>query len=584
MLAEYREVSMVRGALLIAFSAMLLPIFAQTPAENAGTEQKEPGETADETARPSAGGDAKAQPAATADAATAPKWEPNSPEGLLWQAYLAGGQLSSMAHALQMEYLVINAEEFDHPMLRQWVNELLQLTQTLPQNDDTVRISQVALVAISKTDPAEALHMLTRLAPVAVAAPAVPNGVFNDSTAARQIFPRYWKGVKNPEVAALQAAADYLGNTGWQYPFAAVALVLPEIAAKDSIGAQSFFLDATQFFQSGSAGADGSRPAYVALLKASKNVVPDAMLRSAITGAVDQFLKDASQPAPKGTMYIGSVGTSKGTVELNSLAEESLYRLMPLVREFIPELEKTIFEKRPAIGRPVSAEGVSLPDGLVESATIRVGTADPQRIATAVQRNKEAARERSVRALSSTDPETAVKLAATIKDPAVRGSAMAAIANGKLKETDPDRAAELMPTMGTSAEKIDPKDQRRQLGALVTEARTQAGREDAAIWETINRGLDLAEELFVHDMKEFPKTDSLALGGVTEMPAYAATGFDEAMTLIRMGVGTAADNTLHWLAKEHDPALKPYLLMSAADAYWHLQQAQPSASAPTVRE
>jgi len=536
--------------LLISFA--VLPTFAQTPATSPKPEEK---------------------PAAVP--VKEPTKEPpkeNDPFEMLQQAYYLGGQLSPMARALQMEYLVVVAQKMDHPMLKQWVTELLRQTQQLPQNDDTVRIDQAALVALSEKDPAEALLLLGQLTPLAVAAPAVGQAIFNDSNAARQIFPRYWKSARNPDINALRVAADYLGNTGWQYPFVAVGTILPDVAAEDSSAAASLFLDAMQFFQRDSAKLDGSRLAYIDLLKASKGVIPDPMIKAAITDAVERFLQDASEDAPKGTMYIGSVSTGKGTVELHSTAEESLYKLLPLVREFVPDLEKKIFEKRSALNSVVSTEGVSLPEGYIESGTIRVGTTDRQRIATAVEKTKEWSREKNIRELAQTDPETALKLAETIKDPALRGSAVAAIANGKLKETDPVRASDLLKEIGATPEKIDPKDERSQLGALVTLARTQAARKNPALWTTLNRGLDLSEELFVRDMKEFPKKDSLALGGILEMPAYRATGFGEGMSLIAIGVRSQPANTMGWLGQQHDPALKAYLLMNAAINLWSAQK------------
>src|SRR5262249_55472248 len=111
------------------------------------------------------------------------------------------------------------------------------------------------------------------------------------------------------------------------------------------------------------------------------------------------------------------------------------------------------------------------------------------------------------RKLAATNPEAALKLANSITDPALRATALVTVAQGKLKETDPEMASKILsdvaaapPAKPQSNSGENSKDAAIQLAALVSLARGQSG-DEADRWGTLNRGLDLAEGMFVEGLK-----------------------------------------------------------------------------------
>src|SRR5690242_11650206 len=110
---------MTRVCLAVLIAALCSSAYAQTPSVNLPPQQQPL--TTSTVEKPE-----KTQ-------ADAP--EPNSPLDLLQQAYYLGGQLPVDEHAYQMGELVIVAAKMKHPMLRQWVQEVFQLTANLPQQN-----------------------------------------------------------------------------------------------------------------------------------------------------------------------------------------------------------------------------------------------------------------------------------------------------------------------------------------------------------------------------------------------------------------------------------------------------------------
>jgi hypothetical protein len=498
---------------------------------------------------------------------------------MLTQAYYAGGQLPADQHGQQLFALVTVAAKMRHAMLRQWANETLQLAEGLPQQGgERQQIEQGTLSALADVDAAEALRILNQLAPAAVAGNQIGTQTFDRrNSAARQVFPKYWKSTREPDLNAVRGTAIYLGETG-QYPFAAVGLILKDVGAKDRAGAEMLFLDAMQYYQRQQASSIQAHIDFRSLLQAARGIVPDAMLRAAIEASVSRLLKEAEEPPPKGTTYVGRHYTPAGFIEPRSNVEDTLFRLMGLIREFAPALEKTIQAQLTHLAKPVPSDVGALPDDYFEVANL-IGPPDgpalpPDRIAEL----RENARGAGARRLAATDPEAALRLANTLTNPELRASTIIAIAEGKLKEIDPERAAKLIAEVESSgikppSDRPSPNsaDERAQLAALVTLARGQASRDDPELWNTLNRGLDLAERVFQEQLK----TGALRAGYIGlpdwQGPTYSPV-FTDAISLIKIGVERQTVNTLGWLAQQREPLLKSFLLIAAADGLWNKQQ------------
>jgi hypothetical protein len=498
---------------------------------------------------------------------------------MLQQAYYLGGQLPTDEHAYQLSEVVLIASRSHHPLLSQWVQELMQLTAGLPQGEMRQYAEQLALNALAEAKPAEALQMLSQLSPAIRSGDK--NGTVEDDVradAARTIFPKYWKSAQNPDLDAVRSVANYLGETG-QYPFAAAAVILKQIGTPET--AEILFFDALRYY-----GREQNNNIFVHIefrefLESSYTSVPAAMARNGVELAVDRLLSEAAKPMPDDVVYVGRVYTGDGFLEIHSMAGNFLYELLPLVRKVEPELERRILEKVPALTIRVPNDLGSLPEDYGEAAILKINPGDPEARAKAVASATDGNRAAGARRLARTDPDAALRVADTILSPGLRSVTLLAIAQGKMKETDPERAAAIIREVGATAEKQtsidrqqDPaigqtgkaKNDTAKLGGLLTLARAQAGDESAELWSTLNQGLNLAEEMFDASIQAEPPRVGYSRRIDWEGPEYNAPGFSEANALIRIGMQKARANSLGWLAQEHDPRLKSYLLITAAEA------------------
>jgi hypothetical protein len=229
-----------------------------------------------------------------------------------------------------------------------------------------------------------------------------------------------------------------------------------------------------------------------------------------------------------------------------------------------------------------SVEG-PLPEGLKLAGltTAALGFPDEQRKARAKELVLDDARIFHAKRLANSDPEVALRLANSVKDPARRAETLLAVAQGKLKETNPTEANRVIDEFGSESEKTKTKGSGERLAILVALARAQAGRNDAGLWDTLNRGLELAEELFQQDTKtgRARRIGYVITSDWGLWPGYTAAGFKEALELMKLGAEKQPANTLDWLAQQRDPALQSYLLISAAEGLWNVHKTVPSAQA-----
>jgi hypothetical protein len=404
-------------------------------------------------------------------------------------------------------------------------------------------------------------------------------GLSNDyrTTTATRIFPKYWKGTKTPDIEAVRSVADSLGRTG-QYPFSALSAILTDVHAKDPALAEMLFLDALHYYQADKPKSFGHSQ-FLALLQAAEKIVPDSTIRTAVVAAVSKMLQGAEEPLPEAMIYRGRMASGDGMVELQSPAEESLFRLLPLVRQYVPGLEEQILEKRIGLGRILPSALGTLPRDYSEISTMI--EQDPKRRTELRATLADSARSRNVQRFAASDPEFALKVAESIQDPAVKATAFVIIAQGKLKETDPARAAKLIEQAGIGSARrgwdIEPT-QNTELAKLVSSARALFPENDPDLWNTLERGLNLAEELFVEEQRN-SKTPYINYSGGPDWagPVFGgpATAFIPAVVLIKIGIEKQTANTLDWLAQQRDPLLKSFLLIAAAEGLWDKRRATP---------
>jgi hypothetical protein len=309
------------------------------------------------------------------------------------------------------------------------------------------------------------------------------------------------------------------------------------------------------------------------------------MVRTAAELLVDRLLKQAEAPVPDTIVSFFRVYFSEGVVELHSAAEDCLYHILPLIREIEPGLEARIMKERPGFKVKVPGSLGPVPEGYSESDLTIVGpdTTPAEKEHVRESMMDDVRSDNPVR-MAEKDPGMAVVLAKTISDPAKRATALDRISQEKLKNSEEGQADSLI-QMARSAMNSDAKDDGERLALLVALARSQSQHHDSDLWDTLSRGLELAESVFAEATKITPGAVGFYYRkGEYEGPGYSTPRFSEANLLIRIGMEKEMANTLGWLAKEHDPALKAYLLISAAEGLWNKQKSSIAASAPAAQE
>jgi hypothetical protein len=160
-------------------------------------------------------------------------------------------------------------------------------------------------------------------------------------------------------------------------------------------------------------------------------------------------------------------------------------------------------------------------------------------------------------------------------DPELRASVLVTIAQGPYRETNPEQALMLLEENGgnsVSSDQSSDDGNKIQLAALLASVRAMAAQDDSELWDTLIRGLSLAEDLFQEATSGVLRHVGYQVDQDWDGPVYMATGFREANALIKIGMEKERANTLGWLAQQHDPALKSYLLISAAEGLWNAQK------------
>jgi hypothetical protein len=92
-----------------------------------------------------------------------------------------------------------------------------------------------------------------------------------------------------------------------------------------------------------------------------QDLLPEPMMRAAVEAVVGKLLKLATEPLPSDMIYVGRIASDDGYVELQSPAEEALFKMLPLVRQFSPELEGVILEERGGLGTILPSDMGPLP-------------------------------------------------------------------------------------------------------------------------------------------------------------------------------------------------------------------------------
>jgi hypothetical protein len=431
------------------------------------------------------------------------------------------------------------------PMLaRLWAEEVFQLSFDLPPtNRNRLPIQKNALVMLAKLDPNHAVNLFESMdTPV----PEQPDGSLGEDVradAATTVFPEFWNRRGLLGIDKLRTLAHHLGETG-QYPYLGIAPIVRQLAEKDPAIAETLFNEALSYYRRG-ARVDAADYDFVDFLKDLWNVVPRPLARMALETVVSTLVKrrEAEEESFRARVY-----TDKGTVDFQSPVDQLLFQVLPLVKETDPDWARRLIESRPELKQARHVEGMT---NRVEGVVIR-GSVNPAEVASLQQRGLEGARLRHIESIALERPEEAMRLSASLADPALRSVAFASVAAG-LSPTAPDQAKRLLEEVSQAIPGIG--DEKGKLRALTALAQAAAGIGNMdSFRQALRKGFDLGVELFQQDLDVHPTK-----------PAMFAAGFHDLTQLTRVGVRFDPQYTLGQVSSLQNALLQAYLLVDAAE-------------------
>ncbi len=331
------------------------------------------------------------------------------------------------------------------------------------------------------------------------------------SFGARTLFPQLWKNGGMSSLPEIETVAAYLGATG-QYPYVAMAAVVPKVAEQDPDKAATLFGDATNYLSRDPGFASTNRDFINFILQTYQSVSSASLIRQAINAALESI--DNAELDKRYSKQF-EVKTSKGVFRVSSEREVLAYRLLPVVRQIDSKWAESLKERYTALQ---NLPQLASDDKVTISATI----SDQQRPdPVATRRAMDQHKLFQVEQLANTDPNGAMDLANSINDLTLKNVALATVA-GAFFSKDPKEAQALLGDATESLEKMPPDVNKLRLLVKISKARFMAGDQRGAD-AYADRGLDLGEELFSQDMRSNPGK-----------MAYSAAGFDEIAELLHV--------------------------------------------------
>lgn len=433
------------------------------------------------------------------------------------------------------------ASHVDPQIARSWSEELFKVAQQAPISWNRVAAEKNAAINLASFDPARAMQMLQQMDVELPTNGGVPPEDLH-ADAARAIYPAVWAKMGPSSLGQIRASADRIGDHG-EYPYAAVAPLIKELAGKDSGASRSLFLEAVSYYKRGSNVASANYD-FVNFMLNLDGAVPGPLLSEGIAAATQQ-LKPSKTDKSK---YLSRVRTENGVAEFHDRTDELAFQLLPLARKTDPSLEQALLKDHPALVSVASQAGtVEVQEGVVVTGAALQGD-----VSAAQARGLQRSRLAAIQTTAETDPAKALSLAMDLTDPGAQSVGLSQVASG-FASSDSAKAESLLKQAKALAEKL-PDDDPMKLSALGSLAKAAASMHDEALLASaLGKLFTLGEEEFVEDAQANPNKTAMLLAGFTPLTqaAQAAAKF-------------ASGSTLDAIETVRDSRLKAYLLVAAA--------------------
>ena len=461
-----------------------------------------------------------------------------SPDDLLIKAYLLGRQLPAEERAFQLLRLTDVSKRHEPALAKLWCQEVLEVSRSLAPNPNAAYLQRNALIDLAAVDPKRALELLRSTDPPV----ADKSGIIKadpPTGSAEAIFAELWnRGGGAPTVNALQAEAQYLGDTG-AYPYAAMGTLMKALHGNAPL-VQRLFTEAAGYYQRGSRVASADED-FAEFIKSVGRLVSKSQLKEALEPLVSNLLKP-SDPGNSPTLSL-QVYTDKGVASFHNVIA-----LLPTIAEVDPDWADRLRRNDPQLAQ---AGGGSGKVNYIEGAAVH-GSADVQQPAAIVEQGMQRSRLVQIREVSQQDPDVALKLSMSLADPALRSVGLATVA-AAVAPRDATRASALMNEVnGTYKNISDPADREQVLAAL---AEAQAAIGDISSFRaTEDHAFALGEELLQEELDTHPGK-----------PAFFSNVLQELSRLTKVGCRIDCKNTVTRVVSVRSDVLASYLLIDAAE-------------------
>ncbi|MGH9510034.1 MAG: hypothetical protein ACRD2M_08865, partial [Terriglobales bacterium] len=473
-------------------------------------------------------------------------------EGLLIRSYILGRQFVPEERAFHLLRLTEAASRTQLSLAKLWAEEVFQLTFELTPSWNRVATQKNALMALAAVDAERAFTLFSSIdLPVPKSDGSMPEDV--RAHAAGTVFQKLWLRKGQSCLPEVRRAAQHLGETG-QYPYLAMVPILKDVSTKDSAETQSLFSEAVSFYRRGSRVESADRE-FVEFLNSVWDLVPRPLMGEAVRVAVERLLQERSAEDKR---YFSRVGTESGGAVFRKPSDELLFKLLPRLREVDPDWSRRIAEERPALGAALNG-GVRYTEGVVVQG---VKEATEAEISAMQSEGMETSRLVRIEEIAATNPEEALRLALTLTDPALRSVALATVGMG-LSERKPIEASRLVTQAKQVLSQIEDDAGKVKAWTALAQAAAKTGDRETAL-DALEHGLNLGEELFEQDQDVHPG-----------QPAIFATGFDELVTLVQVGIRLESGSTLARLISLRNSLLRAHLFIDAAQALSELRPKKP---------
>jgi hypothetical protein len=279
-----------------------------------------------------------------------------SPQSLLASLHAQAAMLAPSDRVDLLAELSIAATGANPKLSAEWSIEMYDCaSSTMPNGQNWEQMTRAAqrknaLTILSFSDPDAAAERFTQLEPSPAHRPLEDPRV----DLSRHLFPRLWARDGLRSLPAIRRLASFTAESG-EYPYAAMATLLPQIAPVDRSTARALFTEAVRRMP-GKIRVHRTQDVYIRFLRAGWPIASRRERLEAIhagVSAAEQSLHDF-EIAPGAHSYF-EYYLPQDTVRLDSEADARIYELLPFVDDVDRALGGKLRERYPHL------QGLALP-------------------------------------------------------------------------------------------------------------------------------------------------------------------------------------------------------------------------------